>query len=276
MQKRFRSRFDISKVIFFFLSLFFGSYTYAQNETDTIAVSADTVEEVIETTTAPQEDGTTDEEKKVNYFVEKDQPAVSIDSLHLRSLPGSAVKNMQNDKDYWYANADIKKKKPAKEDTSYIPLVRRKWFQNLLWFVIIAGFAGFIMWYLSGSNVSLFRKKAKAINDEEQDEVETDNIFAINYQKEIDKATQQGNYRFAVRLMFLRLLKNLSEKNIIQYNQGKTNFDYLLQLQPTNYYKDFFRITRNYEYSWYGQFEVNEQAYHIIRNDFDNFDRKLR
>ena len=90
--------------------------------------------------------------------------------------------------------------------------------------------------------------------DEEgkEEELATEDIFAINYQKEIDKAAQQGNYRLAVRLLFLRILKNLSQKNIIRYTQDKTNLDYLVQLHATRYYSDFFRITRNYEYSWYG------------------------
>ncbi|MBK5269465.1 MAG: hypothetical protein JJE22_00495, partial [Bacteroidia bacterium] len=146
----------------------------------------------------------------------------------------------------------------------------------LLWITIIAGFAGFIIWWLADNNIRLFRKKIRTIDNKQQEELDTEDIFTINYQKEIDHATQMGNYRLAVRLMFLRLLKELSEKNIIRYNQGKTNFDYLLQLQPTQYYKDFFRITRNYEYSWYGQFDIGEHAYTIILNDFKNFDRLLR
>jgi hypothetical protein len=144
-----------------------------------------------------------------------------------------------------------------------------------LWLVIIGGFAGFLMWYLAGSNVGLFRRKSNIMGSEEEETV-TGDIFAINYQKEIDKAAQQGNYRLAVRLMFLQLLKNLSEKNIIRYSQERTNMDYLIQLQPTRYYPDFFRITRNYEYSWYGHFTVNEEAYRIIKNDFTNFERQLR
>ena len=118
------------------------------------------------------------------------------------------------------------------------------------------------------------KKNVKTINAGE-DEI-TEDIFAINYQKEIDKAAAQGNYRLAIRLMFLRLLKNMSEKSIIRYKQDKTNLDYLLELHPTNYYTRFFRITRNYEYSWYGQFNVSEDAYKIIRNDFDQFDKELR
>ena len=76
--------------------------------------------------------------------------------------------------------------------------------------------------------------------------------------------------------MFLRILKNLSDKKIIQYKQDRTNFDYLLQLHSTKYYADFFRLTRNYEYSWYGQFDIEPEKFSIIKNDFENFDRNLK
>ncbi len=274
LPKRYSVKF---KTILFFFLLFCCSQLHAQDDEVTDSVSIDTTKEATETIKEEATGEKTDEEKKRNYFLQKDIYVSTADSLHLRKLPAAVVKKMLDDDDYWYANALFKKKKVKKEENeSYVPLWQRSWFQTLLWLLIIGGFAGFIIWYLAGSNVSLFRKKARSIGNEDQDEVETENIFAINYQKEIDKAARQENYRLAVRLMFLRLLKNLSEKNIIQYNQDKTNLDYLLQLRPTRYYKDFFRITRNYEYSWYGQFEVNEQAYHIIRNDFDNFDRQLK
>jgi hypothetical protein len=129
--------------------------------------------------------------------------------------------------------------------------------------------------YLANSNVGLFRKGGKSIAASEADEVETDNIFEINYQREIDKAIANGNYRFAVRLMFLRALKNLSDKKVIQYKHDRTNFDYLMQLHSTKYYSDFFRLTRNYEYSWYGQFSIEPEKFSIIKSDFENFDRNM-
>jgi hypothetical protein len=76
--------------------------------------------------------------------------------------------------------------------------------------------------------------------------------------------------------MFLQLLKNLSEKNIIQYKHDRTNFDYLSQLYATRYYEDFFRITRHYEYSWYGQFEVSPKTYQVIKKEFEDFKPFIR
>jgi len=84
-----------------------------------------------------------------------------------------------------------------------------------------------------------------------------------------------GDYRLAIRLMFLRLLKQLSQKKIIEYKQERTNFDYLSQLHATGFYNDFFRLTRNYEYTWYGKFEVSGETFGIIKSEFENFDRKL-
>jgi hypothetical protein len=194
-----------------------------------------------------------------------------------RNVPDRIIKEMQADDAFWYANSNIEKKKPPKEGKEiYVPLGQRKWFQTLLWLIIIGGFAAALMWYLAGSNIGLFRKRNISTSAGGEMDAISENIFEINYQKEIDKAAAQGNYRLAIRLMFLRTLKEMSEKNIIQYKQDRTNFDYLLQLQPTGYYNNFFRITRDYEYSWYGQFGVNEEAYNIIRNDFDQFDRQLK
>ncbi|HWR32933.1 MAG TPA: hypothetical protein VN451_05385, partial [Chitinophagaceae bacterium] len=190
-------------------------------------------------------------------------------------VPANRVKEMQEDDDFWYANTEIKKEEPEFKKSGYVRLSRQSWFQTLLWLVIIGGFAAAIMWYLGSSNIGLFRKKNIAASTDVTGEIPED-IFAINYQREIEKATVNGNYRLATRLMFLRMLKAMAEKNIIQYKQDRTNFDYLLQLQPTAYYSHFFRITRNYEYSWYGHFDVSEDAFNIIRKDFDQFDRQLK
>lgn len=224
----------------------------------------------------PEEGEYTDDEETDDqgvYFKDKDQ----YDSLLVtqRNVPDSAKKAMQKDDAFWYANAEIEKVKEEKANNKkYIPLGQQTWVKTLFWIIIIGVFAAVIMWFLAESNIGLFRKKNKIVKAEEE-EFATEDIFSINYQKEIDKAAAQANYRLAVRLMFLRLLKNMSEKNVINYKQDKTNFDYLLQLHSTNYYKDFFRITRNYEYTWYGQFEINEEAYKIIRNDFDLFEKNL-
>ena len=257
-----------------FLVLLLPVFIQAQSDT---AILADSLpREIIETpANDPPPAEVSKEDTKSEYFLRKWNSPVDS-SIVQRYLPDSLLAKMQQDDDFWYANAEIEEEKnPTDKISDYVPVGQQQWVQTLLWLVIIGGFAAAIMWYLAGSNVGLFRKKNKALQNTGEEELVTEDIFAINYQKEIDKAEANGNFRLAIRLMFLRLLKRMAEKEIIQYKQDRTNLDYLLQLHPTGYYNNFFRITRNYEYTWYGKFEVGDEAYQIIRKDFKQFERQL-
>ena len=203
------------------------------------------------------------------YFLRKEFTGGVFDSLRLRQLPDSVMKYFREDDAFWYANEVFRKRTPKKPGN----FLAGPFFQTLLWVIIIGGFAAFLILYLYNSNAGIFRK-SNVIEGEEGDAA-TEDIFAINYQQEIDKSVASGNYRLAVRLMFLRLLKNLSDKGIIQYKHDSTNLDYLMQMQSSNMYHDFFRLTRNYEYCWYGLFEIDSEKYHVIRKDFEKLDRKL-
>jgi len=284
------------KGIFILALLLFSFQSYGQEEERRDTVIYDTTE-VLEPPPEVQTDtevSTADEK----YFYKSGDTL----SVQVRNIPTDVIKKMKEDKEFWYANADLKNSKTNEKiirerrdgkngqkekdeqalreqqqrDASFVPLGQRSWFQTLLWIITIGAFAAVLIMYLTGSNVGLFRKKNVITNKETEEDFSTEDIFTINYQKEIDKAVSQGNFRLAIRLQFLRLLKNMSEKNIIGYKQDKTNHDYLMELHPTGYYNNFFRITRNYEYSWYGQFNVSEDAYKIIRNDFDKIDKELR
>jgi len=212
---------------------------------------------------------------KYNYYLNRDD--WENESFELRQVPDNVITNLKLQEDFWYADKEFKKQKPADEtprDNFFDWLAKQQWYKVLAWIIIIGGFIAVLVWYLASSNVGLFRRRSKFIAEAVNEE-SSENIFEINYQKGIENAVQSGNYRLATRLLFLRLLKNLAEKNIIQYKQDRTNFDYLLQVSHTGYYKDFFRLTRNYEYAWYGEFDVNRDTFTTIKNDFDNFNNRL-
>jgi hypothetical protein len=209
------------------------------------------------------------------YFSKRTIFTSAQDSLKVRAVPDSIISTMKNDDAFWYANYDFKKKATTESNSLLLKLINLAWFRTLVWFLVIAGFTAVVIWYLISSNASIFRRAPYVITSSAAD-ADSENIFEINFENEINKTIATGQYRLAVRLMFLRMLKSLSEKNIIQYKQDKTNLDYLMQVHPTAYYKDFFRLTRNYEYTWYGKFDLNPEAFTIIKNDFETFDNKMR
>ena len=137
--------------------------------------------------------------------------------------------------------------------------------------VIVIIFLVLLGWYLFQNNVFRRTRSVAALKSEE---ISEQNIFAIDYHREIERAIQAANYRLAIRFMFLRLLADLSREGIIHYKQEKTNFDYLSQLNATVYYNDFFRLTRNYEFAWYGKFDISPETFTIIKNEFENFEHQ--
>ena len=284
MKKQFPHISRFYRLLLLGLFLLTATLANAQQNNDTIP----TVEESVVEEDPPPPELRVDEEADKEDDVEKKSSEHFIqleekDSLvvYKRRLATGYTEDLKKDGDFWYADYAKEKEKEKKEaaanpDLTYVPFMQRTWVQTLLWIIIIGGFAYAIMWYLMDSQVGLFRKKNLPVNDRhDASEEMPEDIFAIQYQQEIDKALAQGNYRLAVRVHFLRLLRMLSDKNLIQYKQEKTNLDYLMELSSKTWYAEFFRLTRHFEYSWYGHFEVEEQTYRVIAGEFNQFEKKL-
>lgn len=261
----------IRKTGFLLALVLFSAILHAQVEedySDTTAVLEDYEPEPIQE--VPIQEETYQSTTRTDYFLLKWMTATNFDSVKMRHLPDSNIASLRTDDNFWYANHVFEKpaeKKKKKESN---------WLQTLLWVLTIAGFITFLVIYLMNSNVGLFRSTRSIKGKEDDDDApEMDNIFAINYQKEIDKAINAGNYRLAVRLMFLRLLRQLSDKNVIQYKQDRTNFDYLMQLSNTAWYKPFFNLARSYEYVWYGKFDIDKNQFDNIKKGFTEIEGQL-
>lgn len=195
------------------------------------------------------------------------------DSFQLRRVGPDVIKAQLADKDFWYANYSFNKPEPIQEKDHRAPLIAHPAFETIMWIVVIAGFVTFLVIFLTNNNVRLFRSST-AIKEAVSD-VDFDDIFSINYQLEIGKAVAAGNLNFGIRLLYLQLLRRMSERNLIEYKQDRTNMDYLMQLYKTRYYQDFFRLTRHYEFAWYGQFPVDREKFELIRKEFETFERNI-
>lgn len=111
----------------------------------------------------------------------------------------------------------------------------------------------------------IFGKSAKKILVTENVE---ENIHTIDFNSIIKNATSQKDYRVAVRYYYLWLLKTLSDKNIIEWDIEKTNSDYLREISNSELKKEFRFLSYIYEYSWYGEFELNEEDFSKAQNAF--------
>jgi len=177
--------------------------------------------------------------------------------------------------EFWYANTAPERKKNVQETPRRNrTLMDKEWFRNLMWIIVLSSFIAVVVWYLYSSKILLFRRTAKKVDGDAEDE-STEDIFALNYEKEIAKAVDAGDFRLATRLWYLRTLKHLSDKGLIDYQFGRTNSDYVLQLRSTAYYREFARLTRAFEYTWYGQFALPSEVFANMQSDFSNFKKAL-
>ncbi|MBO9618657.1 MAG: hypothetical protein J7539_06420 [Niabella sp.] len=189
----------------------------------------------------------------------------------VKNIPEDFVKQLQNDPAFGYVKTGLGKKTEEKSSGRSYHL---GWL-SLIPYIAIVIFILLLIWYLSSNKFIFFKKKSTAVAAGPAADADKD-IFSINYAVELRKALEQGNYRLAIRLQYLELLKILSEKQLIHFKPDKTNFDYLLQLRSSGYYDDFFAATRNYEYSWYGLFDITEPLYQKINNPFLQLKQKIK
>lgn len=95
------------------------------------------------------------------------------------------------------------------------------------------------------------------------------NIHLINFEKEIKEHISKKEYRNAIRLYYLWLLKKMSDKNIIEWDVEKTNSDYYYEIANSTIKKEFNYLSYLYNYIWYGGFSIDEDSFKEAKNSFE-------
>jgi len=113
---------------------------------------------------------------------------------------------------------------------------------------------------------AIFSKKAKSIVDIDLSE---HHIEAIDLDALMDAALKQKDYRLAVRYQFLKALKLLSQKSIIEWHFDKTNVDYGREIKEVRLQEEFKKASYLYENIWYGEQPIDEQGYAKTSSRFD-------
>lgn len=121
--------------------------------------------------------------------------------------------------------------------------------------------------------LSLFRRKSKVVSLPYSEYIE--DINQINFDAEIDAAVAGHNYRFAVRLLYLKCLKHLSDAQIIKWQIDKTNSAYINEINNAGQRAAFNILTRQFEYIWYGEFFIDGQLFNTISQSFQKFNKDI-
>jgi hypothetical protein len=122
--------------------------------------------------------------------------------------------------------------------------------------------------FLTGENASaIFRKKEAATINLHLTE---HHIESLDLDSLISDALQQKNYRLAIRFQYLKVLKTLSQHQIIEWHYEKTNQDYETEIKVPKIRLLFKDVSYLYDHIWYGEQEIDDQKYHAAQMKFVN------
>jgi hypothetical protein len=146
-------------------------------------------------------------------------------------------------------------------------------FLTILEYLLIGtAFAAFIFFIIKMIGIdmaNIFRRKASPVILPYTETLE--NIHEIDFDAQIEKAVSLHNYRLAVRLLYLKCLKQLSDASLIQWQPEKSNSTYINELNNIEQRMIFKLLTRQFEYVWYGEFTIDGTIFKNINSSFQKF-----
>ena len=124
--------------------------------------------------------------------------------------------------------------------------------------VVGAFLLAFLVWVIWKKNPRLFRRNEDKALDYETSE---DTIYGIDFDEAIANAVAGGDYRQAVRLIYLQTLKHLSDGGHIDWQPSRTPLQYMRQMDS----KPFHDLTRHFIRVRYGNFEATDQLFQEMK-----------
>ena len=140
---------------------------------------------------------------------------------------------------------------------------------SYVFYIIMFAILLFVIIKILGLNYqSLFIRSSK-IKGHDID-VFDENIHAIDFDAVIEEAVKKENYRKAVRYLYIKFLKVLTDNELIEWEINKTNKDYRKEMKQSKYFSIFKNLTFVYEYVWYGEFAINYKQFTNFYSGFNH------
>ena len=121
---------------------------------------------------------------------------------------------------------------------------------------VVAGVVAWLLWKRGGS-VFFWRKERTPLDYT----VEEDTIYGVDFEAEQARALAQGDYRQAVRWLYLQTLAALSDAGKIDWQPQKTPMQYMREARDDA----FSQLSRHFVRVRYGNFEATPELYEEMK-----------
>lgn len=119
-------------------------------------------------------------------------------------------------------------------------------------------------------------KKGKKIKGEiVLEDVNPVDIPLTELERLLQEALANKDYRGAVRIYFIFIIRDLAQKQWIDWEKEKTNFHYLREMSGKKEFEDFNVSVSFFEIIWYGKRDLDAAKFEQIKPNFTRFLDKL-
>ena len=259
------------KTYYFFIviaTLFFAVELPAQ---DVVAPAIDTSTD--ETGSDEYYDKDTDDQTLSPYFSDTLTP-------NYRSIVYDSIDAINSDKGFYYKRymdslLRATQNKPQKPPSKRVDLRGTGFFRSIfgvIFWIAAIGLFAYIVYRLFLSNSSFLSRNRKNV---ESDIKLTTEATTNDPEAQLRNAIKNGNYRMAIRYLFLQTLSRLAERKFIEINTNKTNYEYVNEVRKHKFANEFASLTLKYEYVWYGEYPVDEKLFEQIQTGFVQFNKNF-
>ena len=203
------------------------------------------------------------------------------------SLSNDSILALKNSKQFAYARSmdsllkalqkeQMENQQQAKPDS---PSALEKIFSSGITKVIFWGLAVFFVLFIIGKlfiTQGFFQRNTTRAPVNVQAENETGPEDPQDFERKAAEAAAGGNYRLATRYLYLQSLHLLADNGAVTLTADKTNAQYVYELAGKPYAQQFGSLTLNYEYIWYGEFDIDNAAFLKLGQQFKSFNNELK
>ncbi len=201
------------------------------------------------------------------YIYEEDQAYSEGDGSEDEGDGGANYHPKEDNAEYGQQGYHPKEKQPQQtnqNNNSVSPEGGMGFLQYVLFGLLIM-LLGFLIYQLF-VKTSFDDKGAKVVVDFE--ELAPTQIPKSELELLLEKALANDDFRGAIRLYFIFIIKGLSEKEWIRWEKKKTNFSYLIEMRGKPQYDSFNDAVSIYELVWYGNYRVKKEDFSSLEPKF--------
>ncbi|GAA4458504.1 DUF4129 domain-containing protein [Nibrella saemangeumensis] len=214
--------------------------------------------------------------KEATYPGRDDQQPV-----RMRYPAAEKLQDYRNDREYQYRRNTRPPENPLLKFWYWLQeqiaeFMRSTAYRSFWQYVLLAVIVAYSIYLLIKAEVLGFLFPRKAGQPPLPYEQVSENIHEINFAEALDDVVNRGNYRLAIRLLYLQTLKSLTDQGLINWQPDKTNRQYVYELSTTPLKDNFEALTTAFDYAWYGDFPVDQRMFQQVQAEFRGFNEQLQ